>query len=167
MRRVSRCLKYLVYNPYVIWATKAGYVEGVAVGPDNKETPYIVAGSGGFAATPPQLKLGPAPITVGDHTLEKDPIVDFGYLTVTSDARTLSVSFRSPTAHGVKELDSVTVNLRTGKLVRGGHGTSGAKVQSAGILSGKGKTRGSKVSPRGRSRARNAKITHTHGKRKA
>src|SRR5271166_4150531 len=39
-------------------------------GPNKKETPYIVAGSGGYAATPPQQALGKAPITVGDHTLE-------------------------------------------------------------------------------------------------
>lgn len=88
-------------------------------GPGGKETPYIVAGSGGFAATPPQYTLGPAPITVGDHTLEIDPIVKFGHLTVTTDARTLTVSFRSPTSKGSKELDSVTVDLASGKVRAG------------------------------------------------
>jgi hypothetical protein len=133
------------------------------VGPDNKETPYIVAGSGGFAATAPQQKLGPAPITAGDHTLEIDPIIDFGYLTITTDARTLSVSFRSPKANSLKELDSVVVNLQTGKLVRGGRGAVGAKVPAGG--GGKGKARRGGVSPRGKSRGRSAKPAHTPGKR--
>src|SRR6202011_6230106 len=51
----------------------------------GQQTPYIVAGSGGFAATTPK-NLPPAPITVGDHTLEINPIVDFGYITVETDA---------------------------------------------------------------------------------
>jgi hypothetical protein len=89
-------------------------------GPRGKETPYIVAGSGGFATTRPQAKLPPAPVTAGDHTLEVDPLVDFGYLTITTDARTLNVSFRSPSAGGVKQLDSVTVNLQTERLERAG-----------------------------------------------
>ena len=96
------------------------------VGPNNKETPYIVAGSGGFAATPPQQKLGVAPITVGDHTLEIDPIVKFGYLIVSCDGRTLSVSFRSPVGSSkVEELDSVSVNLQTERLVQGGRAGGG------------------------------------------
>ena len=98
----------------------------------GKETPYIVAGSGGFAATPPQQKLGAAPITVGDHTLEIDPIVPFGYLTVTSDAQTLSVSFKVPTATGVREMDSVTTALRTGALVRPGRATTRTSKAQAG-----------------------------------
>jgi hypothetical protein len=104
-------------------------------GPSQKETPYIVAGSGGFAATPPQAKLGPAPITVGDHTLEIDPIVKFGYLTVTCDAGTLSISFKSPApGGGVTQLDAVSVDLKTGKIVQGsstkGRAPSSAKSSS-------------------------------------
>ncbi len=123
----------------------------------GKETPYVVAGSGGFAATPPQHKLGRAPITVGDHTLEIDPEVTFGYLTVTvtSDTRKLSVSFRSPTALGVKELDSAIVDLKTEKLEQGGHGTSGTSVHAGTNASGRGK--------RGTSRA---KAPRTRGTRK-
>ena len=32
---------------------------------------------------------------IGDHTLEVDPIVKFGYLTVTTDAKTLTVTFKT------------------------------------------------------------------------
>jgi hypothetical protein len=114
------------------------------VGPNNQQTPYIVAGSGGFAATPPQVKLGPAPITVGDHTLEIDPIVKFGYLYITCDGRTLSVSFRCPVANGkIQDLDSVSVNLKTGKLASGGSANTSGQGKSGG---GKGKS-GSKTPP--------------------
>jgi len=87
-------------------------------GPNKKQTPYVVAGSGGFAITPPQAKLGPAPITVGDHTLEVDPIVKFGYLTVTCDGKTLCINFKSPASGGgVDVLDSVCVDLKRGTIV--------------------------------------------------
>ncbi|HZP59103.1 MAG TPA: metallophosphoesterase [Opitutaceae bacterium] len=83
----------------------------------GQEIPYIVAGSGGFSATPPQQKIKPAPVTVGDYTMEVDPIVKFGYLFITCDAKTLNVTFRSPAGNGtVAKLDEVTVNLQTGKL---------------------------------------------------
>jgi hypothetical protein len=130
------------------------------VGPNNQETPYITAGSGGFAATPPQAKLGPAPITIGDHTLEIDPIVKFGYLNITCDGRTLSVSFRVPVANGkTQDMDSVSVNLETGKLLTGGGGGKGsaggaAKTGRKGKSSGAGKPSG-KPSP-----------TRTHGGRR-
>jgi hypothetical protein len=38
-----------------------------------------------------------APVKVGDHTLVVNPIVEFGYLTVTTDARTLTVTFKTAT----------------------------------------------------------------------
>src|ERR1700683_123279 len=90
-------------------------------GPNKKETPYITAGSGGFAATPPQSTVGKAPITVGDDTLVIDPIVKFGYLTVTCDARTLCISFQSPAPNGgLATLDSVCVDLKAGKVLPNG-----------------------------------------------
>ena len=86
---------------------------------DGREIPYVVSGSGGFAATRPQGGAPPVPWTKGEYTLVNDPIVDFGYLTVTVDAsgdpQTLAIAFQSPTAD-----DSVMVNLATGKLVASG-----------------------------------------------
>ena len=80
---------------------------------DGHVIPYIVAGSGGFAATAPQEWVPAAPVTIGDHTLVVDPIVDFGYLTVAIDmttvAKTLTVTFRSPNQTAAH--DSVTVEL--------------------------------------------------------
>jgi hypothetical protein len=96
----------------------------------GKQTPYIVSGSGGFAATKPQGTIPPAPYTVGDHTLEVDPIVEFGYLTVTTDAQTLSFSFKTATVAGVMEQDAVTVNLKTGTIVSAGSGINARTVAS-------------------------------------
>src|SRR5580700_3123411 len=102
------------------------------VGPNKKETPYLTAGSGGFAATPPQSTVGKAPITVGNDTLVVDPIVKFGYLTVTCDGKTLCVSFKSPAPNGgLATLDSVCVDLTAGKIVpSGGAQKSGMKTKS-------------------------------------
>ena len=84
----------------------------------GKETPYVVSGSGGFAATAPKTIATTAPITVGDHTLEIVPIVDFGYLTIETDGRTLSAVFKTSDTKGVTERDSVTVDIKSGKVVR-------------------------------------------------
>lgn len=87
--------------------------------PSGQQIPYIVAGCGGFAVTKPQEKLPPAPVTIGDHTLEIDPLLDFGYLTLTTDAKTITVTFRAVSPTGVQPRDSVTVNLKTGKITSG------------------------------------------------
>ncbi len=76
---------------------------------DGREIPYVVSGSGGFSATRPRQGLAPAPVTIGDVTLVRDPIVAFGYLTVTTDARTLSITFRSTNPSVAP--DTVTVDL--------------------------------------------------------
>jgi Calcineurin-like phosphoesterase len=79
------------------------------------QIPYVVSGSGGFAATPPRPGLPPAPVTVGDVTLVKNPVVAFGYLTVTTDAKTLTITFRSSNP-GIAP-DSVTVDLKKSLIV--------------------------------------------------
>jgi hypothetical protein len=83
--------------------------------PNGQQAPYIVAGSGGFAATTPK-HLPPAPVTVGDYTLEINPIVDFGYLTVETDARTITLTFKTADGGPVVVRDSVSVNLKTGRI---------------------------------------------------
>ena len=85
---------------------------------DGREIPYVVAGSGGFSATRPQGGLPQAPLTKGEYTLELEPIVEFGYLTVTIDlsgrSKTLAIVFRS--SDGAREQDEVTVKLATGTI---------------------------------------------------
>ncbi len=106
---------------------------------NGKETPYLVAGSGGFSATAPRQKAPPPCTTVDDHTLEVDPLIDFGYLTVTTDARTLSVTFRSADKSGVAQKDLVKVDLQTGKLLEGGCSQAGRGPQPGDGMGGGGK----------------------------
>lgn len=95
----------------------------------GQETPYIVSGSGGFAATTPRQQLPAVCQMVGDHRLELDPIIDFGYLTVTTDAKTLTVVFKTSDNTGVHQRDSVSLDLGTGKLTSGGCAGGGAPHQ--------------------------------------
>ena len=78
----------------------------------GRDIPYVVAGSGGFSATPPHGQVVPG-TTIGGYTMVTAPIVDFGYLTVTVDMtgskKKLTVSFLSPGR--ADEHDSVVVNL--------------------------------------------------------
>jgi hypothetical protein len=87
--------------------------------PGGQQTPYIVCGAGGFSATPPMAKTPPAGTTVGSDRIEIDPIVKFGYLTIETDAKTLSVAF-TVSGSGVQAVaDSVSVDLATGKVSSG------------------------------------------------
>ena len=85
----------------------------------SQQIPYIVSGSGGFAATAPQTKAPPAPFTIGDQTLEVDPIIQFGYLNIVASATQIKVVFRCPTVYGVQENDSVTLDLKSGTISQG------------------------------------------------
>jgi hypothetical protein len=85
---------------------------------DGREIPYVVAGSGGFAATAPRGGLPQPPITIGEYTLLKAPIVDFGYLTVTVDmsaaAHHLAIVFHDRTHTRVH--DRLKLDLASGKI---------------------------------------------------
>jgi hypothetical protein len=94
---------------------------------NGRQVPYIVSGSGGFAATTPMQAAPPAGTVVGDHKLEVDPIVHFGYLTITTDAKTLNVSFKTAPQIGTNaQADFVTVDLASGTISASGSGTSSA-----------------------------------------
>ena len=79
----------------------------------SRALPYVVAGSGGFAATPPQTAAPPAGTTIGQYTLVTPPLVDFGYLTLVVDMTgprgTLTIGYRSVSQANVR--DSVTIAL--------------------------------------------------------
>jgi 3',5'-cyclic AMP phosphodiesterase CpdA len=85
---------------------------------DGREIPYVVAGSGGFAATAPVRGLPQAPITVGEYTLVKQPIVEFGYLTITVDytrnTHYLTITFNDRTNTRVH--DTLKLNLMKGTI---------------------------------------------------
>jgi hypothetical protein len=86
---------------------------------DGREIPYVVSGSGGFAKTPPKGGIPKGKITKGEYTLEVDPIIDFGYLTVTVDLSGASgrvrIAFHDRSSVHVH--DSVRVDLASGKIL--------------------------------------------------
>jgi hypothetical protein len=88
---------------------------------DGREIPYVVAGSGGFAATRPLAGLPHTPLTVGEYTLDETPIVEFGYLTVTVDMtgrdHHLKIEFNDRTNTHIH--DTTRLNLKTGKILAG------------------------------------------------
>lgn len=81
----------------------------------EREVPYVVAGAGGFSETAPRTPVKAGTSNNG-YTLAIDPIVHFGYMTVTVDMtkNQLSMSYRpsNPKVTG----DSFAVDLETGKL---------------------------------------------------
>ena len=85
---------------------------------DGREIPYVVSGSGGFAATSPVGGLARAPITVGEYTLVKKPLVQFGYLTVTVDMSGatpyLTITFNDRTRTTTH--DTLRLNLERGTI---------------------------------------------------
>jgi hypothetical protein len=89
---------------------------------DGRQIPYVVAGSGGFSATSPVGGLPKAPITLGEYTLVKQPIVDFGYLTVTVDMSKktsyLSITFNDRTSTRIH--DTLRLNLKKGTILKTG-----------------------------------------------
>jgi hypothetical protein len=93
----------------------------------GQEIPYVVCGAGGYAATAPRQTFKKVPVTFGDHTLEVAPIVQFGYLTLTSDGKTLSITFQIAVPKATVK-DTVSVDLKSRKIVRKGK----AKAAAAG-----------------------------------
>ena len=85
---------------------------------DGREIPYVVAGSGGFAATPPRAGLPAAPLTIGEYTLVQQPIIEFGYLTVTIDMskKTSYLTIKFQSRSNLRVRDTLTLNLKTGKI---------------------------------------------------
>lgn len=88
---------------------------------DGREIPYIVAGSGGFAATQPISGLPATPVTVGEYTLDNPPVVDFGYLTVAVDmtGRDHHLTIRFNDRTNTRIHDTTHLNLKTGKILAG------------------------------------------------
>lgn len=86
----------------------------------GQQVPYLVAGSGGFAATPPIGTPPPAGTVIGPDTLVVPPIVDFGYLTLTASGTSLSAVFKTAGAAGTVVRDSVSVDLTKGTITSAG-----------------------------------------------
>ena len=90
---------------------------------NGRQVPYIVSGSGGFAATRPMYGVPPAGTVIGDHKLEIDPIVQFGYLTLNTNAKSLTITFQTAIRGAkVTPVDFVTLDLVAGKITASGSG---------------------------------------------
>jgi hypothetical protein len=65
----------------------------------------------------------PAGTVIGDHKLEIDPIVQFGYLTLTTNAKSLTITFQTAIRGAkVTPVDFVTLDLVAGKITASGSG---------------------------------------------
>ena len=82
----------------------------------EREIPYVVAGAGGFSETRPRTEVAKG-ATNGVYTLEIDPIVHFGYLTVTVDMKVKRLSIGYRPSNPEVEGDSFAVDLEAGKIV--------------------------------------------------
>jgi hypothetical protein len=128
MQDIDACCKAAGLWPDAVLSGHAHLYQRFTRMVNGRQTPYIVCGSGGFAATAPMHSAPPAGTVIGDHTLEVDPIVKFGYLTLTSDAKTLTVSFKTARRGGpVTQMDSVTLDLVHGKIAASGSGNAAPK----------------------------------------
>jgi hypothetical protein len=123
MADIDSCCKAAGQWPDLVLSAHAHLYQRFTRMVNGRQVPYIVSGSGGFAATPPMQTAPPAGTVIGDHTLEVTPMVRFGYLTISTDAKTLNVVFKTaPRGGPVTQLDSVTLDLVTGKITASGGG---------------------------------------------
>lgn len=123
---IDSCCKAAGQWPDVLLSGHAHLYQRFTRMANGRQVPYIVSGSGGFAVTPPEFAAPPAGTTIGDHTLEVDPIIQFGYLTLTTDAKTLTVTFKTaPRNAPGTQMDFVTLDLAAGKITASGGGKPG------------------------------------------
>ncbi len=122
MQDIDACCKKAGLWPDAVLSAHAHLYQRFTRTVNGRDVPYVVSGSGGFAATPPQNGAPPAGTVIGDHKLEVDPIVKFGYLTLETDAKTLSITFKTaPRGGPVTTLDTVNLDLVNGKILGGGN----------------------------------------------
>jgi hypothetical protein len=113
---IDACCKKAGLWPDVVLSGHAHLFQRFSRSVDGHEIPYIVSGSGGFAATRPRDGIV-APYVQGDITLAFGPLVNFGYLQLTVDMtnpaqKHLTVNFNMVGADGQKVVaDTVTVSL--------------------------------------------------------
>jgi hypothetical protein len=118
---IDRACAAAGFLPDVVLSGHAHLYQRFTRATGGRTIPYIVSGSGGTnISKPPGEVLGKAPLTWGEFTLVKDPLLEYGYLTVTVDvstagAETLRVSFSAP-ANPLAQ-DDVIVDLASGSVV--------------------------------------------------
>jgi Calcineurin-like phosphoesterase len=127
MQDIDACCKSAGQWPDMVLSGHAHLYQRFTRTVNGRQVPYIVSGSGGYAITPPMQAAPPAGTVVGDHKLEVDPIIHFGYLTITTDAKILNVAFKTAPQIGTDAVaDFVTVNLLSGTITASGSGGASA-----------------------------------------
>jgi hypothetical protein len=130
MQDIDSCCKAAGLWPDALLSGHAHLYQRFTRTVNGRSVPYIVSGSGGFAITPPETKAPPAGTVIGDHKLEVDPIIKFGYLTLQTDAKTLTITFKTaPRGGPVTILDSVTLDLMAGKITSSGASAGGKTIK--------------------------------------
>jgi hypothetical protein len=128
MQDIDSCCKAAGLWPDALLSGHAHLYQRFTRTVNGRSVPYIVSGSGGYAITPPETKSPPPGTVIGDHKLEVDPIIKFGYLTLQTDAKSLTITFKTaPKGGPVTTLDSVTLDLVAGKLTSSGAGSGHGK----------------------------------------
>jgi hypothetical protein len=151
MDDIDACCKNAGLWPDAILSGHAHLYQRFTRTVNGRQVPYIVSGSGGYAATPPQTAPPPAGTVIGDHKLEVDPIVQFGYLTVTTDAKTLTVTFKTaPRGGTATQMDYVTLDLNQGKITAGGSRGKGGAGAAAKAPAARGGARAGRGRPAAR-----------------
>jgi Calcineurin-like phosphoesterase len=121
---IDRACEQAGLRPDVVLSGHAHLYQRYTRTVDGAEIPYIVSGSGGHGLTRPSSGASKASLPAG-YALTVDPIMEYGYLTVTVDmssgagaggAPTLTVAFKA-TSGKPKRSDTVTLNLSTRKIV--------------------------------------------------
>jgi hypothetical protein len=117
---IESCCKAAGIYPDVFLAGHVHlYERGTLTLPSGQEIPSLIAGTGGYAIEPEKkISALAAGTTIDGYTVEVPYIRKYGYLTITTDGKTLKINFQSPGGGENKELDSVTLDLQTKKIIK-------------------------------------------------
>ncbi len=115
---IDTCCKNVGLYPDAVLSGHAHLYQRFTRRINGKEIPYVVSGSGGYNAKAGSGMNVKAGATSGDVTLETNPVINYGYLTVTVDmtsaTKQMTIAF-----HAIdNQKDQVTVDLSQHKIIK-------------------------------------------------
>ncbi len=122
LKDIDECIAAAGFAPDAVLSGHAHIYQRFTRATGSRQTPYIVAGSGGHAlqklrppSSPVRVRT-PAPSAAGDVVMEKYLSI-YGYLRITASASTLMMEFHEgDSGAGKSPLDRVMVNLKTHQI---------------------------------------------------